>query len=404
MLYMQPAFSPRPKVQLTPREYLGAAAAISPTTDSNAATTGSLAAKLNAMIPTHALEAADDDAQTLLSFGAATRMFSKNQTIVCPIDFDNRTNKTSGSSATISKLVCQENNNLVEERAEKVRKCDVSHACKVTSNDTSTTPTMIPFRNSKVFLSRYNAAATLIQKIARARAGRNQTTVRRITVEQERARAKQNALQEAAAISLQALVRGWASRRNQRVQLLHVQLERIEHLRQRDLQAIEMWKEQQMQLLREQVKAHMVKTEERFRQNDERINAAKQIIQMIKRENQLLREKNKEIETAMEQLREENDVLEQENADMCCKGQKLAERMAKVNSDNAMMFEALRQMHVYQVNLKETIESSDDHITYEQNVSRCRRNTIRQLVIAIKDTSDDLKLVEQVELYLERSP
>ena len=111
---------------------------------------------------------------------------------------------------------------------------------------------MLPFQDSKVFLSRYNAASTLIQKIVRARAGRKQARLQRIAVEQERARAMQNALQEAAAVSLQALIRGWISRRNQHVYLLHVQLERIEHRRQRDLQAIETWKEQQKQFLREQ--------------------------------------------------------------------------------------------------------------------------------------------------------
>jgi len=324
MLYMQNPFSPVQKAKFTPRESLGAAV-VSPQWIPSSRTTATLSSRLNAvaLAPTLAADDDEDDNKTLVSFGTATKRFSLNQTIVSPVSqqqFKKHKMSSTVASSNTEQIAFPEKQPLKQPSTEQQQQQrssydhrvvpTIPHAhFKTTTQQTSSAT--IPF-HSIVFLSRYNAAATRIQKIARGRAGRLFLEQLQLEAAQKRAILEEEALQKAAVLPLQALVRGWISRRHQREYELLAQLKRIEIRKQRDLQIIEEWKEQQKQILWAQVEAHRAKTDALLRQNDERLAKAKQIIEIIKRDNHTLRENNAALQIAMDQLKEENTVLERE--------------------------------------------------------------------------------------------
>lgn len=265
---------------------------------------------------------------------------------------------------------------------------------------------------SKLFLSRFSAAATTIQKIVRGTAERKKADQLRIIHKSNQAAAQIQALirrvnqrklaqKDSAATKIQAFIRAWHTRLNLRVYNLEFQLQKIETTRTRQLAVIEEWKEKEMKEIRQFYGKQAARTEAQARQSQETLDKANKIISLLRRSNKKLRDKNEVLKAAIDQMLEENQMLVEQSSKFGKEGKELLDGMFELNSENTMMINLLAEFEERKRDFEKAIESRDDNIMYENRVGRLYLNTTQALVVAIEDGCDDHELLNVVEeMYL----
>jgi len=257
------------------------------------------------------------------------------------------------------------------------------------------TTIQLPFKY-QVFLPKFNAAATTIQKLVRGCAGRR-------TAVQQRVLHQQEAQLQAAAVAIQARVRGWAFRvLHQPVYLLQMEQARIENRKQRELAEIQACKERKIRAIQDAARAYRAEDEAKSRQLDERIQMGKKIIHALQAENKMIRAKNKALESAILQLVEENEMLERESKNLGKTGKELTENMTKTHTENALMLAAVRKLEAYKMSLEEAIEKRDEFILYENRVGGYYLTCVQSLAVIIEQDNKEADLAEEIEEILEQ--
>lgn len=240
-------------------------------------------------------------------------------------------------------------------------------------------------------------AATQIQKVQRGRCGRRAALV--AGEEQRRKHALQlmREMQGDAAVKIQAMTRGALLRSHFAVRRLELRLERIESNKQRELAEIEADKKQQLRKLKvefEKKRSVLLKKAEK-QQAD--FDMAKKIINYLRAENKKLRGKNEALRLAIQNMIAENKLLSKQSNSVSLTSEKLSFGMMQVNDQNEFLKSLAKKMEGQIEAFREAIQLRDDAIMTENRMGRSYFNSIQSIVLAIDDTSDDDKLVEEMD-------
>lgn len=385
----------------------------------------------------------EDDEQSQVSFGTAARRFAKKNTVVSPEKMGRSfvpaasrlpslpkeeekeetlvvptTRRFSIGCASLVPTCPAETSSLSVAQVETAEPNRAARRGSMGNTNCFYDPRMAPtvpqtlqncneLATSKVFLSRFNAAAAVIQKIARGKADRAVADQHRIIQQQNQAAARiqllarlviqdKFAMKNKAATKIQAFARGWGRRLTSQVCTLELQLQAIEENRVRELAAIEAWKAKEMIAIRMKYEEQAARTDAKARQNQETLDQANEIISYLRKSNARLRSKNETLRSAIDQLMAENKML-QEQSSKYDNFKELTDTMGKINSENSTIIRILAEFEGRKLCLEDAIEKRDDHIMFENRVGRLYLNAMQAIVLAVEDVCEDEELVFLVE-------
>lgn len=256
------------------------------------------------------------------------------------------------------------------------------------------------FAFSKVFQTRYNSAATAIQKFVRmvqAKRILGELQLNAHIIAEER-RLQQERLRRRveAAVQIQAVVRSWRVRLHWRVFQLESELQRIERARQRDLVAIAEWKEAKRQAIDKKYKAQRDKADAQDRLHKETLDKANEVIAYLRKVNARQRVKNDTLKAAIDQLLAENQMLNEEAA-RYANFREITDSMSKACTNKNVLLSVLEEFEQKKLAMESAIERRDDRIMFENRVGRLYFNAIRSVTLVLETSCTDEKLVYAVE-------
>jgi hypothetical protein len=256
------------------------------------------------------------------------------------------------------------------------------------------------FVNHKVFQKRYNTAATTIQRVLRGFFARSQVAQTRSAIHTQilvRQRLQDRANQkQAASVMIQARVRGWRCRLRIQVYKLEHKLRMIEQRKERDMLDLLVWKEQEMERIRQSAQSLSEEVNQKICKNQEMLEKADKIIKYLRKENKKLRDKNDALQVAINLLWEENKIMEKQTLEYKVFSERMND-MLVVDHENKALTGLLAQCEERKVEFEEAIVCRDERIMFENKVGRLYLNGIQAIVLAIEDACVDDDLVSLVE-------
>jgi hypothetical protein len=264
------------------------------------------------------------------------------------------------------------------------------------------------FAFSKVFQTRYNTAATTIQKRVRWMCAQRTFAQLQLLAQQE---AEQHRIQQEllrqkhqAAIKIQSVARSWSVRLNMQVYKLEHQLKVIERSKARDLAAIAQWKADKKKAIHEKYKARLVKQEESDCLVQDTLNKASQVIGYLRKMNARQRVKNDTLRAAIDQLLAENQMLNEEST-RYTNFREITDSMSKASTNKTVLLSVLEEFEQKKLAMESAIERRDDRIMFENRVGRLYFDAIRGVTVLLETSCTDEDLVYSIEsmcLELER--
>jgi IQ calmodulin-binding motif len=424
----------------------------SPLTQTNTHNNGSLTSLLEA-VPAVSGPSTDDDETSQVSFRTAAKRFGQSCSPKSPIKQAATTRRAFGSvsNATLPLVSFDE---VSEKDSQPVAAPSVENQphCPQTPSHTKATytsptkqtmsvgratmnqkaiptiPHMVPmsplvdtkaaatlphangnkFAFSKVFQTRYNTAATTIQKRVRMLCAQRTFAQLQLLAHQEaeQRRIQQELLRQKrqAAIKIQSVARSWSVRLNMQVYKLEHQLKVIERSKAQDLAAIARWKVDKKKAIQEKYKAQLAKQKENDRMFQETLDKASQVIGYLRKINARQRVKNDTLRAAIDQLLAENQMLNEEST-RYTNFREITDSMSKASTNKTVLLSVLEEFEQKKLAMQSAIERRDDRIMFENRVGRLYFNAIRGVTVLLETSCTDEDLVYSIEsmcLELER--
>jgi len=208
----------------------------------------------------------------------------------------------------------------------------------------------------------------------------------------------------AAAVRIQALCRGHLGRLTKQIRVLEVQLENIESQKQRELEDIEAWKEQERSEIHDMCRMGMDSVEHLNAEAEKALN----LIEELRGENKKLRKLNKKLRADLDELVEENRVLNIKTTALELGCVRLRDDIVTLDKANEQ-WRGVVKLFEERVEKFTTMEHEvNEAITFEKNTNvllkRCMANVVQKLDNDIGDDETEKPLLDEVLLLASELP
>ena len=258
---------------------------------------------------------------------------------------------------------------------------------------------------SSIFRKRINTAASKIQALIRGFVTRRKVanpldfhtdaTITQSTVPVMEP--QQKLFREKSAVRIQTVYRRHYYRTLAKIHAFECAIETTEYQKERDLQDIHLWCEQELENIEDEIRA----VTDGLIEQDKTLSKIQRKSKKLRQSNKELREENESLAQSIEELFYDNINIERLIKEEAAKSEEIKKRMAVLEEENKQLEWCLQEMAEYEKKYQDVLDHSNRCFAFEETVKRMVKDTACQIIFYASDNNMDTELVDDLLGYAE---